>query len=58
MGRRCLTHTSTYIPVPVFRRPCCVPMQRQLYDLQAGVVVGRPLHDSIRVHHVHANNPS
>ena len=54
MGGRCLAHASPYFPLPVLRRPCCLPLQRQSYDIQVGVIVGRPLRGCIRVHHLHA----
>jgi hypothetical protein len=47
-----------HFPLPILRRSCCFPMQRQSHDLQIGVVVGWPLHGSLRVHHMHANNSS
>ena len=55
MGRRHLTHASPHFSVPVLCWPCYIPLQRQSHDLQVGVIVGRPLHGSLRVHHVYAN---
>ena len=55
MGGRCLAHASSHLPLPFLRRPCCLPLQRQSHDLQVGVIVGRPLCSSIRVHHLHAD---
>ena len=55
MDRRCTAHSSPRFPVPVLRRPCCVPLQCQSHDLQIGVIVGRPLRGSLRMHHLHAS---
>ena len=55
MGRRCLAHASPHFPLPFLCRPCCVPLQRQSHDLQVGVIMGRPLRGSLRVHHLHAD---
>ena len=58
MDRRSVAHASPHFPLPVLRRPCCVPLQRQSHDLQVGIIVGRPLRGSLRVLHLHANNSS
>jgi hypothetical protein len=58
VGGRYPTNASPHFPVPLLRRPGCVSLQRQPDDIQIGVIVGRPLHGSVRVDHVHANNPS
>ena len=58
MDGRNIANTSPHFPFPVLCWPRCVPLQRQSHDLQVGVIVGRPLHSFLRMHHVHANNSS
>ena len=55
---RNIANTSPRFPVPVLRRSCCVPLQRQSHDVQVGVIVGRPLRGFLRVRYVYANNSS
>ena len=54
VGGRNIANASPHFPIPVLRRPRCLPIERQYYDFQACVVVGRHLHGSIRMRHIDA----
>jgi hypothetical protein len=58
MDGRSIAHTSPHFPVPVLRGPCRVSIERQYYDLQVGVIMGRRLHGPLWMHHIDANFPS
>ena len=55
MGGRCIADTPPHFPVPILRRSGCALVEREYFDFQIGVVMGRPLHGSVRMHHTHAN---
>ena len=55
LGSRNIAHASPHLPVPVLRRPRCVPMQCQYDGFQVGIVMGRRLHGSVWLHHADAD---
>ena len=55
MGGRNFANTSPHFPVPILRRPGCIPIERQYDYFQIGVVMGRCLHGSVRMRYIDAN---
>ena len=58
VGSRNIAHASPHFPVLILCRLGCVSIKRQHNDSQAGVIMGRRLYGSLRMHHVDANPSS
>ena len=55
MGSRNIADACPHFPVPVLRRPGCVPIQCQYDDFQVTAVVGRRLHGPVWMYHIDAH---